>query len=97
MKLVVGQVVEESSSINYVQESHSSVKGGKRQTAAAAAAFSSYFDSRGGREALVTPLGSFFFDLRNFPKRFLGWQWTAKKFLYYSDVSNAAAVEVATK
>ena len=95
MKLVVGQVVEESSSINYVQESHSSVKGGKRQTAAAA--FSSYFDSRGGREALVTPLGSFFFDLRNFPKRFLGWQWTAKKFLYYSDVSNAAAVEVATK
>ena len=94
MKLVVGQVVEESSSINYVQESHSSVKGGKRQTAAA---FSSYFDSRGGREALVTPLGSFFFDLRNFPKRFLGWQWTAKKFLYYSDVSNAAAVEVATK
>ena len=73
------------------------LKGGKRQTAAAAAAFSSYFDSRGGREALVTPLGSFFFDLRNFPKRFLGWQWTAKKFLYYSDVSNAAAVEVATK
>ena len=89
MKLVVGQVVEESPALIMCKKATPFKEGGQRQTAEAG--LSSLTSM-----ALVTPLGSPT-DLRNFPKRFLGWQWTAKKFLYYSDVSATVEVILATK